>query len=871
MTKRQLEELLHHERFLRWLAHRLLRDEARANDVVQDTWLAVLHSSKSPSEVHRGWLAAVLRNLARRKLREEGRRTRREHAVARPDRASNGTCPLETEELRHRLAKLVLDLPEHYRDVVLLRYYDGLEPSEIAMRLDVSPSTIRTRLQRGLDRIRGSLDRSSLSVAPLLEAIVAGRPAARWSLAPAAAAAVLLVASLAALTGSGAAERARGERGAAAATVASATAPATPGARVHETVDAKTPDVAKTESARTLTGRVTLPHGVAHDTVRLELSANGRATRVKDIPAGPFSFDRAGTGLVLNATHPECEPVSRSVAAGPRELTIAMTRLPMLEETFLPPVESLPPPDAAAPEETGPTSSAFVATRPVWLEVTVHLPSDLPREPIQVSIRGSARGLRAWITNGRGSRIDVRPLLSAETSHLEVHAWSQNTVRQGRRIPVWAGPRVNPVVLDLERAARLRGRVQWEGGVAGAGVTVAAVRRVGDRVTPVVAVQADARGAFSLAVPQDSTVMLLALATGAVPVTADATDGATLVLRPGAAIDGRVPDVALRVALAAVTTAPRLVTRAGTLAWTAAGPRWCALSTTANRSGRFRFAGLAPRTYELSCAGETKTVYAPGKVVFAPGHLALAVSVLSAGAPVEGATVTLRDTARETDAHGEASFLVPRAEASVVSVEAKGFQARKIVVPAGRTTRTVELAPVELLGSLVLRVKEQNVPLLSHARVGLERTDRMDAARMLKLPWEESALRIDALPPGAYRYRVEFGGWHFPVEGAVTIAAGARTERVLTPDAGGRLGAADLKMWIRPAAAVDAVAHQVAPRALMTSETAALPADAQPHEGETLLRPGPYDVWFRIGKELRHRTRTVLAGGLAELDSVQAE
>ena len=61
MTKRQLEELIQHERFLQWLARRLLQDEARAQDVVQETWLAVLHSNKTPSEVHRGWLAGVLR------------------------------------------------------------------------------------------------------------------------------------------------------------------------------------------------------------------------------------------------------------------------------------------------------------------------------------------------------------------------------------------------------------------------------------------------------------------------------------------------------------------------------------------------------------------------------------------------------------------------------------------------------------------------------------------------------------------------------------------------------------------------------------------------------------------------------------------
>jgi len=157
MTKRQLEQLLCHESFLKALAIKLLRDRARADDVVQETWLVALRSRKSPSEVQRGWLAGVVRNLVRRARRDDERRARREFVAARAG-YTKATDELWTSEtVRRRIAQHVLALPDHYRDVILLRFYDGLTPLSIAQRLGVSDSTVRTRLQRGLQRLRTRL------------------------------------------------------------------------------------------------------------------------------------------------------------------------------------------------------------------------------------------------------------------------------------------------------------------------------------------------------------------------------------------------------------------------------------------------------------------------------------------------------------------------------------------------------------------------------------------------------------------------------------------------------------------------------------------------------------------------------------------
>lgn len=53
----------------------------------------------------------------------------------------------------------VLALPQPQRSTVLLRYFEGLEPSRIARRQGVPAGTVRSRLKRGLDSLRADLDR----------------------------------------------------------------------------------------------------------------------------------------------------------------------------------------------------------------------------------------------------------------------------------------------------------------------------------------------------------------------------------------------------------------------------------------------------------------------------------------------------------------------------------------------------------------------------------------------------------------------------------------------------------------------------------------------------------------------------------------
>jgi len=154
------ETLLAHAGFLRALACALLGDAQQAEDVVQEAFLAGLERPPSRADNLRGWLSAVVRNLARMRRRTEGRRTRRERiatggsdAVAPP--AWRTAARLEAQ--RH-VVEAVSALPEPYRTVVVMHFYDGMSAAAIARRLSVPAATVRTRLRRALNRLRSMLD-----------------------------------------------------------------------------------------------------------------------------------------------------------------------------------------------------------------------------------------------------------------------------------------------------------------------------------------------------------------------------------------------------------------------------------------------------------------------------------------------------------------------------------------------------------------------------------------------------------------------------------------------------------------------------------------------------------------------------------------
>jgi RNA polymerase sigma-70 factor, ECF subfamily len=148
---------------LRSMAVRFLRNEAEAEDVVQESLLsAFLHLSQYAGRSQfRTWLFSILLNSARTKVRR-----RRPDRYISLEEVSNRMMPDPSPQpdqivARHEIRKIVRDAlngfsPE-FRTAYYLCYVKGLSKREAADRVGVNPQTFKVRLFRGRRKLANKL------------------------------------------------------------------------------------------------------------------------------------------------------------------------------------------------------------------------------------------------------------------------------------------------------------------------------------------------------------------------------------------------------------------------------------------------------------------------------------------------------------------------------------------------------------------------------------------------------------------------------------------------------------------------------------------------------------------------------------------
>lgn len=153
------------------LAMKFVRDRAQAEEVVQDTWLAVLKGL--PGFERRcslkSWVYRILVNRSKSRGVREARTSSfsdlgpdekaaidpmRFHENGRwnqpPPRWQDDTpeAALERENLKDRLRRAIETLPENQRAVLILRDVEGIETEEICNILDITETNQRVLLHR---------------------------------------------------------------------------------------------------------------------------------------------------------------------------------------------------------------------------------------------------------------------------------------------------------------------------------------------------------------------------------------------------------------------------------------------------------------------------------------------------------------------------------------------------------------------------------------------------------------------------------------------------------------------------------------------------------------------------------------------------
>lgn len=141
------------------LAYRFCRDRSRAEDMAQEAFLRAYRSLASwrKDAAFSTWLFALATNLYRSEIRRLPPLTAPlDEGVAALDRRAS--APVVDHERRDRLVRnAVLTLPAKYRDVLTLFYFHGMDVARSAASLGLPEGTVKARLSRGRDILRGKL------------------------------------------------------------------------------------------------------------------------------------------------------------------------------------------------------------------------------------------------------------------------------------------------------------------------------------------------------------------------------------------------------------------------------------------------------------------------------------------------------------------------------------------------------------------------------------------------------------------------------------------------------------------------------------------------------------------------------------------
>jgi len=156
------------DRLYRLVFHSVRRDQAAAEDIVQDVFLSAIRSARGfeGNSMLYTWLVGIARHKTVDYYRDEQKEAH--HEMKSPDDAPTGlkavadhrssiADDLESIELKDAVAEALAALPLDYRQVLLLKYVEGMTIPEIGQVLKRSAKAIDGLLTRARQSLRENL------------------------------------------------------------------------------------------------------------------------------------------------------------------------------------------------------------------------------------------------------------------------------------------------------------------------------------------------------------------------------------------------------------------------------------------------------------------------------------------------------------------------------------------------------------------------------------------------------------------------------------------------------------------------------------------------------------------------------------------
>jgi RNA polymerase sigma-70 factor (ECF subfamily) len=163
--------------------YRFVADRARAEDLVQETFLRVYRNIHRYKTVARfsTWIYTIAGNLAKNEIRNTKRRKTvsieglshdlygDEMVLELPDPTQDPVDDVERRQLSLIIEEAVRKLPARYRTVFMMRDVTGLSYEEIARSLKVPVGTVKSRVNRARQRFKTLVE-------PHLDDLYTGNP-----------------------------------------------------------------------------------------------------------------------------------------------------------------------------------------------------------------------------------------------------------------------------------------------------------------------------------------------------------------------------------------------------------------------------------------------------------------------------------------------------------------------------------------------------------------------------------------------------------------------------------------------------------------------------------------------------------------------
>lgn len=130
------------------------RDMDDARDLFQQTMTAVFeHRHRYRYENLMGWIFTIARNACR----SWENKSKRFETLESDPLDESLTDPLEASETTELVQRSILELPEEFRTVILLRYFGEMSVRDIAESEGITESLVKVRLFRARERLSVAL------------------------------------------------------------------------------------------------------------------------------------------------------------------------------------------------------------------------------------------------------------------------------------------------------------------------------------------------------------------------------------------------------------------------------------------------------------------------------------------------------------------------------------------------------------------------------------------------------------------------------------------------------------------------------------------------------------------------------------------